>query len=149
MTGHPVVRRPPERRTARPDGALARHARRNLHRLPLAMARLQGSQLVSGRFFKNYDVTLTPVLGHPTPQLGHLNPGQSFETVMERLLQWVTFTPLQNATGEPAISLPMGAGANGMPIGIQLGAPQGREDRLLEVAYELEEARPFRRLDRD
>lgn len=128
---------------------LAHMAGRNLHRLPLAMARLQGSQLVSGRFFKNYDVTLTPVLGHPTPQLGHLNPGQSFETVMERLLQWVTFTPLQNATGEPAISLPMGAGANGMPIGIQLGAPQGREDRLLEVAYELEEARPFRRLDRD
>lgn len=125
---------------------LAGMALRNSPRLPLAIARLQASQLVSRRFFADYDVTLTPVLGHVTPRLGHFKPDQSYETLIERLTEWVTFTPLQNATGEPAISLPMGADANGLPIGIQLGAPIGREARLLEVAYELEEAQPFRRI---
>lgn len=125
---------------------LARHAQRNLHRMPLAITRLRASRYVSARFHRNYDLTLTPTLGHTTPLLGHLNPGQSYETIIERLMQWVTFTPLQNATGDPAISLPLGATEDGLPIGVMLGAPCGHESRLLQVAYELEEAVPFRRL---
>ncbi len=125
---------------------LARHARRSAAHLPLAMARLQLSRRVSERFFRHYDVSLTPVLARPTPRLGHLDPCQPYEVIRERLLDWVAFTPLQNATGEPAISLPMGASSEGLPVGVQIGAVQGREARLLQVAYELEEAQPFRRI---
>ena len=67
-------------------------------------------------------------------------------TVMERLLEWVAFTPLQNATGDPAISLPMGTSSKGLPVGVQLAAAQGHDRRLLELAYELEEAQPFARI---
>jgi amidase len=81
-----------------------------------------------------------------TPELGWLDPSQSYETVIERLLQWVAFTPLQNASGDPAISLPMGMSSKGLPIGVQLAAVQGFDRRLIEVAYELEEAQPFARI---
>ena len=44
-----------------------------------------------------YDVALTPTLAHPTPLVGHLDPTLDYDTVMERILQWVAFTPWQNA----------------------------------------------------
>ncbi|MET3961303.1 amidase [Marmoricola sp. OAE513] len=122
---------------------LARHGLRNAWKLPLTLARLGASQQVSSRFFKQYDAVLTPVLALPTPELGWLNPSQSYEVVIERLIQLVNFTPLQNATGDPAVSLPLGTGRNGMPIGVQLATGRGHEARLLEVAYELEEAVGF------
>ena len=125
---------------------LARHAARNSWRLPLAIARLNLSRRNSEKFFVDHDVVLTPTLSLVTPELGWLNPSQSFEVVMERLLEWVAFTPLQNATGDPAISLPMGTSSKGLPIGVQLAAAQGHDRRLLELAYELEEAQPFARI---
>ena len=128
---------------------LARHGLRNAWRLPLAVVRLRASARVSARFFRDYDAVLTPVLALPTPELGWLSPAQPFEVVMERLIQLVNFTPLQNATGDPAISLPLATGRNGLPIGVQLATVQGHEARLLEVAYELEEAVGFARIQSD
>ena len=49
-------------------------------------------------------------------------------------------------TGDPAVSLPLATSAAGLPIGVQLSAARGRDRRLLEVAYELEAARPFARI---
>ena len=125
---------------------LARHAAANAWRLPLAIVRLRRSHRISKAFFANHDVVLTPTLSLTTPELGWLDPSQSYETVMSRILEWVSFTPLQNATGDPAISVPMGMTAKGLPIGVQLSAAQGYDRRLIEVAYELEEARPFARI---
>ena len=125
---------------------LARDFRRQAHRLPMAIRRLRASQRTSRRFFEQYDVVLSPTLGHPTPLLGHLNPSQPFDDHFERLQEWVTFTPLQNATGDPAISLPTGISAAGTPIGVHLAALQGREATLIELAYEVEAARPFARI---
>ena len=65
---------------------------------------------------------------------------------MDRLIDWVAFTPLQNATGDPAISLPLAESAAGLPVGMMLSAVRGQEARLLELAYELEEARPWPRI---
>lgn len=62
---------------------------------------------------------------------------------MDRLMDWVTFTPWMNVTGDPAISLPLATSASGLPQGMMLGAGRGQEAVLLQVAYELEEARPF------
>ena len=125
---------------------LARHARRSALRMPAAIARLNASHLRSNRFFADYDVALTPVLAHPTPELGHLDPGQDYETLIERLMDWVAFTPLQNATGEPAVSLPLGTTSAGLPHGMMFGAGRGREALLLELAYELEQASPWARI---
>jgi amidase len=125
---------------------LARHARRNLHRVPLAIRRLKRSRRTSDAFFEKYDVVLTPTLATETPLVGHLDPTQDFDTIMDRLLGWVAFTPLQNATGDPAISLPLATTASGLPQGMMFGAAAGREATLLELAYELEEARPWARI---
>ncbi len=125
---------------------LARHAARNSWRLPLAITRLNRSHRITKRFFTDHDIVLTPTVSRVTPELGWLDPRQPYETVVQHLLEWVTFTPWQNATGDPAISLPMGTSTQGLPIGVQIAAAQGYDRRVLEVAYELEEAQPFARI---
>ena len=55
----------------------------------------------------------------------------------------VPFTPVFNATGQPAVSLPLHHSAAGLPIGVQLVAPYGREDVLIRVAAQLEQAAPW------
>lgn len=125
---------------------LDRHTRRNLHRLPGAITAIGRSKRVAARHRATYDVTLTPTLATATPQVGHLSPSADYDDIMDRLLDWVAFTPLQNATGEPAISLPLATTSTGLPQGMMLGAGWGREARLLELAYELEEAAPWPRI---
>jgi amidase len=126
---------------------LARHARRNLHRVPLALMRLSRTRRHTARLTRTYDVVLTPTLADETPQIGYLDPTADYPQIIERLQDWVAFTPLQNITGEPAISLPLAVSANGLPIGMMFSAPTGQEARLLELAYELEDARPRARID--
>jgi amidase len=125
---------------------LARHGLRKAYRLPKTLGRLGMSKYVSARFFREYDAAITPVLALPTPELGWLDPKQPYQVVIDRLIHLANFTPLQNATGDPAISLPMGTDPGGLPIGVQITSSQGHEARLLEVAYELEAARPFARI---
>lgn len=125
---------------------LDRHASRNLHRLPTAIARLSRVRRITSRITQDHDVVLTPTLADVTPRIGHLDPTLDYRTIIDRLIEWVAFTPLQNATGEPAISLPLAESASGLPVGMMFAAPVGQERRLLELAYELEEARPFRRI---
>ncbi|MDP2772863.1 MAG: amidase [Nocardioides sp.] len=125
---------------------LDRHSRGNLHRLPGAIRRLKQSRRLSEAFFRQYDVILTPTLAARTPKVGHLDPTQEYDTIMDRLVEWVAFTPLQNATGDPAISLPLATTGDGMPHGMMFAAGAGREATLLELAYELEEARPWARI---
>jgi amidase len=125
---------------------LAHDCARHAHRLPGAVRRLRRSAIRSAEFHREWDVTLTPTMGTATPRLGHLDPAQDWDTVRERLLEWVAFTPYQNATGDPAVSLPLARSADGLPLGMMLGAGAGREATLLELAYELEAARPWPRI---
>ena len=127
---------------------LDRHARRNLHRLPLALIRLSRTRRYTARLARTYDVVMTPTLADETPQIGYLDPMADYQQIIDRLQEWVAFTPLQNVTGEPAISLPLALSANGLPVGTMFSAPIGHEARLLELAYELEDARPWARIDR-
>jgi amidase len=122
---------------------LDHHCRRHLRHLPGATTRLRRSSRLSEELHGRYDVVLTPTLARETPELGWLDPAQGFDTVMGRLLEWVAFTPLQNATGATAISLPLAITAAGLPQGMMLAAGHGGEAMLLELAYELEEARPW------
>ncbi|HEY9566428.1 MAG TPA: amidase [Nocardioides sp.] len=125
---------------------LAKHCQRNLHKVPLATARIAASRHVSARFHRKYDVVLTPTVAHETPRIGRLDPTNSMDEIIERLMEWVAFTPLQNATGDPAILLPLATTASGLPQGMMFGAGRGREATLLELAFELEEARPFAKI---
>jgi len=125
---------------------LDRHATRNLHRLPLAISRLSRLRKVTEQLYRDYDVMLMPTLAEETPRIGHLDPTADYQQVIDRLVDWVAFTPLQNATGEPAISLPLNESASGMPVGMMFSAPLGHERRLLELALELEAAKPWRRI---
>ncbi|MDT5412815.1 MAG: amidase, partial [Mycobacterium sp.] len=93
------------------------------------------------------DLVLTPTLADEPPQIGHLDPTADYDQIIDRLQDWVAFTPLQNVTGEPAISLPLAVSINGLPVGMMFTAPVGQEARLLELAYELEDARPWARID--
>ncbi len=91
-----------------------------------------------------FDLMLTPTLALPPLPLG------SYVADAENpLMPIVTATPVAvftagfNATGQPAISLPLHMSVEGLPIGVQLVAAYGREDLLLRVASQLEEAAPW------
>jgi amidase len=125
---------------------LDRYARRNLHRLPVAILRLRATRRRTARFFRAYDAVLTPTVADETPRLGHLDATADSQQIIDRGVYWNAFAELQNVTGEPAISLPLAESASGMPVGMMLSADVGREARLLELAFELEEARPWTRI---
>lgn len=96
--------------------------------------------------FRRYDVLLSPTLGVAPPPIGHLSPDLDFDTKLKRLRSFVPFTPAYNVTGAPAISLPLARTSSGLPIGIMFGANRGNERVLLELATQLEEAKPWPRL---
>ena len=85
---------------------------------------------------------LSPTTAGPAPRLGELRPDLDHDSLRGRLLELLPYTPAQNASGGPAISVPFGATRAGLPIGVQLAAPWGEERRLLELAYVLEAQRP-------
>ncbi len=125
---------------------LALMCRRELARTPGMLVRLRRSARVYRRAFQRFDVLLSPVLAHTTPPLGRLSPTLPFDELFTRLREYVAFTPLNNAAGAPGISLPLGRAGAGLPLGIQLSADLGDERTLLELAFELEEARPWPRI---
>ncbi|MFO1469761.1 MAG: amidase [Turneriella sp.] len=125
---------------------LVDYYRKRMLKTPGMLYRLNQSENLYKTAMRPYDAVLSPVLGHVVPKLGHLNPGQSFDELYERLMRYVAFTPLNNAAGSPAISLPMGVCANDLPIAVQFQAAHGNERTLLEIAYTLEAARPWRKI---
>jgi amidase len=125
---------------------LARRGRRNLHRMSRVLDRLRRLRRRSAAFFAEYDAVLTPTLSRETPQVGYFDPTADCRQVVDRLTDWVAFLPQYNVTGEPSISLPLAESADGMPVGMMLAADIGHDARLLELAYELEQARPWRQI---
>ncbi|MCD1648606.1 amidase [Marinobacter adhaerens] len=117
--------------------------RRQFWRLPAALWRLKRSWHDYAHAMAGFDAVLTPVLGHTTPTLGHLSPDVPFETLFERLRHYVSFTPLANATGAPAISIPMGHTPDQLPVSVQFMGRHGDERTLLEIAYTLEANHPW------
>jgi len=99
---------------------------------------------VASWWTEGFDLLLTPTLAEPPVRLGEMtatpdNPLRGFQ----RSTAFVIFTALFNVTGQPAISLPLYWNADQLPIGIQLVAAYGREDLLIRIAAQLEEARPW------
>ncbi len=110
----------------------------------LAVENVQRMSRTIARFFVDYDVWLTPTLGEPPVPLGTFdspadNPLQGFT----RAAAFVPFTPICNATGQPAMSVPLFWTDDGLPVGSHFVGRFGDEATLFRLAAQLEQARPW------
>ena len=97
-----------------------------------------------GRFFVDYDVLLTPTLAEPPVPLGTFeSPPDNPLQVLFRIGVFMPFTLIFNATGQPAMSVPLYWNADGLPIGTHFVGRFGDEATLFRLAAQLEEARPW------
>ena len=87
-------------------------------------------------WWQDFDVLLTPTSAEPGPPLGAYKQGFAPG-------RGSAFTRVFNATGQPALSLPLGWPDDGMPRGVQLVAAHGREDLLIRIGSQLEQAAPW------
>ncbi|MEM7727984.1 MAG: amidase family protein [Pseudomonadota bacterium] len=98
-----------------------------------------------------YDVLLTPVYAKLPPLVGEHSTTADFAEIFPKVAEGVSYTPLQNATGAPAVSLPAGRYTNdggsyeagSLPVGVQISGRIGDELLLLDLAAQYEDARPW------
>jgi amidase len=109
-----------------------------------ALAQLQALARHTVAFFADYDLLLTPVLATRPLRIGELHgAGEDPMDDLRRSGRFAPYTALFNVTGQPAISVPVGFGEDGLPTAVQLvGHPLG-EETLLQVAAQMEAARPW------
>ena len=88
---------------------------------------------------RGFDILLTPTLAGPPPRLGYLSGAEGGRHLREVM----AYTSQFNLTGQPAISLPLHWSASGLPMGVQCVAAPFREDVLVRLASQLEEAMPW------
>ena len=110
----------------------------------LAVQDLQQISRDVGHFFTNHDIWLTPTLAQPPMPLGYFDyTPQTRDQHLTRLGEFTGFTLIANATGLPAISLPLHWNQDNLPIGVQLIGRYGEEATLLRLAAQLEQANPW------
>jgi amidase len=100
---------------------------------------------VADWYEEGYDLLVLATTHDVAPRLGefHAVADQDLDRATAALLPTVALCAWCNVTGQPAISLPVATSGDGLPIGIQLVAPYGREDLLIRVAAQLEAATPW------
>ncbi len=86
---------------------------------------------------------LTPVLASPPPKLGWVRGDVAYDTLIERLIDYVGYTPIVNVAGNTAMSMPLSWTDAGLPVGAHFAAAAGQERTLFELAFELEKAQPW------
>ncbi len=96
------------------------------------------------RFHDTHDIHLTPTLAQPPVPLGNIDMMETdADRYLENMLKFMPFTPQINATGQPAITLPLHQSADGLPIGVQFVGRFGDEATLLRLAGQLEQTCPW------
>ena len=95
-----------------------------------------------GRLFDEHDVLMTPVMSQPAVPAGVMEGRGATATYLWETA-WVPFNVLWNSTGQPAVSLPAGLSADGLPLAVQLIARPSEEATLLSLAAQLEHERPW------
>lgn len=99
---------------------------------------------VSAWWAGDFDLLLTPTAGEPPALLEELLPPPADPlSILPRFERIWCFAAPFSVTGQPAISLPIGQTADGLPVGVQLVSALGREDLLLRVSAQIEEAAPW------
>jgi amidase len=102
---------------------------------------------VVGAFFVDFDVLLTPALANPPPPHGLYSQSRTDLDPLNFMRQCQhtdQFLPIFNITGQPALSVPIGISALGLPIGLQLVGRFAHEHVILALGLELMEAAPVR-----
>jgi amidase len=94
------------------------------------------------QWWLDHDLLMTPVVGAPPPELGWFT-AEGPDQEQLRIASFIPYTAQFNMTGQPAISLPLHWTPGGLPVGVQLVAAYGREDLLIRVASQLEQAAPW------
>ncbi|MFF3325114.1 amidase [Streptomyces sp. NPDC002889] len=100
-------------------------------------------QLIADALLSAYDVILTPTLAQPPAPVGGLRDDGDPSAEFAGLASFTPFTPLYNATGQPAVSVPLHWTDQGLPIGVMLGGRYGAESTLISLSAQLEAARPW------
>ncbi|WP_249673879.1 amidase [Pseudomonas abieticivorans] len=98
-------------------------------------------------FMQNYDLILTPTLTREPAPIGELDvqdDSMGLEELIERFHSYSPFTALFNASGQPAMSVPLYWSAGRLPMGAHFAARFGEESTLLALAAQLERAQPWR-----
>ena len=110
-------------------------ATQTMHRLGRQMA----------AFHRDHDLLLTPGLATGTAvELGWLDMMmEDVDEYWRRVFHFSPFTVWFNLTGQPAVMLPIGESADGLPVAVQAVAPYGDEATLIRFAAQLESARPW------
>jgi Asp-tRNA(Asn)/Glu-tRNA(Gln) amidotransferase A subunit family amidase len=107
----------------------------------IAAAHAAGRKM--GKFLTCYDVILSTTLAGPPPKLGYFDQDGDVQTFTERVTEYLSVTPLHNATGTPAMSVPLHWTADGLPVGVHFAGRYGEEATLFALAAELQTAQPW------
>jgi amidase len=141
--GELLAGRPPEENEIEPlSRAIYDHAQ-SLSSVAFLGATAQLQALARGlvAFFAEYDLLLTPALAERPLEIGDCNGvGENPMEDLARSGRFTPFTSLYNVTGQPAMSVPLGFGDDGLPTAAQLVAKPLGEDTLLQVAAQMESA---------
>lgn len=130
---------------------------------PLTWASLKGGRKVTGEmafrgwqdlrvlnrrtlaFFEDWDVYLSPVMGTPVPEIGHMDPVNLEPREVNRRQGAVfPYTPPSNFSGQPSLSLPLEMSADGLPVGMMFTARFADEATLFRLAAQLEKEAPWK-----
>jgi amidase len=105
---------------------------------------LQGVGRDLARFMTTYDCWMTPTLGQPPLPLGSFSSSET-DPLAPMLLstEFVAFTPIANATGQPAMSMPLHRTEDNLPVGVHFLGRFGEEGLLFALAAQIERARPW------
>jgi amidase len=90
-----------------------------------------------------YDMILTPTLALPPVPVGYFDEVEPEEN-FERQKRFTPWTALYNASGQPAVSVPLHWTKDSLPIGVMLAGRLGHETALISLSAQLEAARPWR-----
>ncbi len=87
-----------------------------------------------GAFFDRYDLLLTPTLTRSACAVGRPWPPDAADPTREDRSLNALLYPF-NLSGDPAATIPLGLGPEGLPIGLQLVGPRHADARLLAAAH--------------
>jgi Asp-tRNA(Asn)/Glu-tRNA(Gln) amidotransferase A subunit family amidase len=108
-----------------------------------AIAAIHAAGRTLAGFLTNYDVILSTVVAAPPPLLGYFDMNGDVATFTERVTEYLGVTPVHNATGTPAMSVPLHWTGDGLPVGVHFAGRYGEESTLLQLAAQLETAQPW------
>lgn len=111
--------------------------------LPDVVAYLQGFAAEYDAWFNDFDVMLMPTLARPPVPIGEQDPTGDFDAVMASVLGFAAYTAPMNVAGAASMSVPLAWTDGGLPVGAMFSGRKGDDGLLLELAYELEDARPW------